>query len=69
VQAYKWYLMASGQVLQTSQAVSRAMTTEQLLRAEPMAADWPSKAQKTPAASIGEVTDRPKRMGIAAAFD
>jgi hypothetical protein len=65
VQAYKWYLMASGQVFETSQAV----TTEQLLRAEPMAADWPSKAQKTPAASIGEVTDRPKRMGIAAAFD
>jgi two-component system nitrate/nitrite response regulator NarL len=69
VQAYKWYLIASGQVSQTSKAVSRAMTMEQLLRAEQMAADWLSKAQKMPAASIGEVTGRPKRMGIAAASD
>jgi len=61
--------MASGQVLQTSQAVSRAMTTEQLLRAEPVAAGWPSKAQKIPAALIGEVRDGSKRMRIAAASD
>ena len=69
VQAYKWYLIASGQVSQTSKAISRAMTMEQLLRAEQMAADWLSKAQKIPAASVGAVTGAPKRMGIAAASD
>jgi two-component system nitrate/nitrite response regulator NarL len=67
VQAYKWYLIASGQVLQTGKAVSRAMTMEQLLHAEQMAADWLSKRQKIPAASIGEVTARPKRMGMGSA--
>jgi TPR repeat protein len=40
VQSYKWYLIASDQVLQASKHVSRAMTMEQLLRAEHMAADW-----------------------------
>jgi hypothetical protein len=59
VQAYKWYLIASGQVL-TSKAVNRAKTMEQLLHAEQMATDWPGNVRKIPAASIGEVTDPPK---------
>jgi hypothetical protein len=60
VQAYKWYLIASGQVLQTSKAVNRAKTMEQLLHAEQMATDWLGNARKIPTASIGEVTDPPK---------
>ena len=69
VQAYKWYLIVSGQVSQTSKAVSQAMTMEQLLHAEQMAADWLRRTQKIPAASIGEVTARPKRTGMSAASD
>lgn len=67
MQAYKWYLIASGQVLQTSKAVTQAMTMEQLLHAEQMAADWMRKTRKIPAASVGEVTDRLKRMGTGTA--
>src|SRR6202008_2999756 len=33
VQAYKWYLIATGQIQQTSKTLSRAMTMEQLLHA------------------------------------
>ena len=69
MQAYKWYLIASSQILQTSKAVSRAMTMEQLLHAEQMAADWQRQIQKMPAALIGEATHRPKRMGTSAASD
>jgi DNA-binding CsgD family transcriptional regulator len=58
VQAYKWYLIASGQILQISKAVSRAMTMEQLLHAEQMAADWKRRTQKNPASSVEAVTDR-----------
>jgi TPR repeat protein len=64
MQAYKWYLIASGQVLQTSKAISRAMTMEQLLHAEQMAAEWLRKTRKIPAASTGEITDHPKRIGM-----
>lgn len=67
MQAYKWYLIASSQVLQTSKAVTEAMTMEQLLHAEQMAADWMRKTRKIPAASVGEVTDRLKRMGTGTA--
>jgi DNA-binding NarL/FixJ family response regulator len=63
VQAYKWYLIASGQILQASKTVSMAMTMEQLLHAEQMAADWLRKIQKIPASSVAEVTDRSRRTG------
>ena len=69
VQAYKWYLIASGQILQTSKVVGRALTMDQLLHAEQMAADWLRQIQKIPAASIGEATHRPKRIGTCAASD
>ena len=69
IQAYKWYLIASSQILHTSKAVSRAMTMEQLLHAEQMAADWLKQTQKIPVASIGEATRRPKRIGTSAASD
>jgi DNA-binding NarL/FixJ family response regulator len=63
VQAYKWYLIANGQVLQASKEVSRAMTMEQLLHAEQMAADWLKKKRRIPAVSIADATDRPKKTG------
>jgi DNA-binding NarL/FixJ family response regulator len=57
-QAYKWYLIASGQILQTSKTVCREMTMEQLLHAEQMAAEWSRRRQKNPASSVEAVTDR-----------
>ena len=39
-QAYKWYLIASQQVSRTTKSVGSAMTIEQRLEAERMAAEW-----------------------------
>jgi len=64
VQAYQWYLIASGQILQTSRTVGRAMTMEQLVHAEQLAAEWLSKTQKIPGSSIKDITDRPRRIGV-----
>lgn len=61
IQAYKWYLIASGQILQTCKTVSRALTMEQLLRAEQMATDWMRERQKIPASSVVEVTHVPRK--------
>jgi len=52
VQAYKWYLIASSQILQTTKTVSRTMTMEQLIHAEQMATEWLKKNQKISPASI-----------------
>lgn len=46
VNAYKWYLIASQQISHSSKNLSKAMTMEQLLAAEQMAAEWISKTQK-----------------------
>ena len=69
VQAYKWYLIASDQILQMSKSVSRAMTMEQLLHAEQMAANWPKKAQRSPSSSVTETTNRPEDSGMGIASD
>lgn len=57
VQAYKWYLIASAEISQTIKALSRSMTTEQLLHAEQMASDWLKTTRKAPVSS--NVHDRP----------
>lgn len=46
VDAYKWYLIASGLLLHASKSVSLTMTMEQLLHAEQMASDWLKKMQR-----------------------
>jgi two-component system, NarL family, nitrate/nitrite response regulator NarL len=50
-QAYKWYLIASQQISRTSKSVGNAMTIEQRLEAEEMAAEWIKKADKALPAS------------------
>lgn len=46
IQAYKWFLIASRQISETTKQVSRTMTMEQLIHAEKMASDWLKRAQK-----------------------
>ena len=58
VLAYKWYLIASAQILQASKSLNTGMTAEQLLQAEKMAADWLRRAQKIPSTSISAVRER-----------
>jgi two-component system, NarL family, nitrate/nitrite response regulator NarL len=45
-QAYKWYLIVSHQVSEASKRVESAMTLEQKLEAEAMAAAWLKKADR-----------------------
>ncbi len=54
--AYKWYLIASHQISQMSKNVVKGMSTEQMLQAEKMAAEWPKKTWKMPAASVRAAT-------------
>jgi two-component system nitrate/nitrite response regulator NarL len=67
MQAYKWYLVVSQQLSQTSQSVAKTMTMEQLLQAEQMAAEWYKKTQKLPPSSIRNATDRPSKTGLGTA--
>lgn len=52
VQAYKWYLIGSQQISQTSKTISKAMTVGQKLAAEQMAAEWLKTTAKLSPASI-----------------
>jgi DNA-binding NarL/FixJ family response regulator len=65
VLAYKWYMIASGQVLQASKGLTKEMTSEQLLQAEKMAADWLRGNQKIPPSSTKIVSQQPSAMGAA----
>ena len=65
VQAYKWYLIACGQIQQTSKTVGRAMTVEQLIHAEQLAEEWLRKNQKIPPGSFEQ--DRTSSIGLNAA--
>jgi two-component system, NarL family, nitrate/nitrite response regulator NarL len=69
IQAYKWYLISSHQISQTSKRVAKAMTIEQRLEAEQMAAEWLKKAQKHPPASIRDQMVVPAAMGLRANSD
>jgi len=51
-QAYKWYLIASQQISRTSKSVGSAITVEQRLEAEEMAAAWFKKTDTLPPASV-----------------
>ncbi len=48
VLAYKWYLIASAQVLRISKTLRARMSTEQLLQADKMATEWLKENQRIP---------------------
>lgn len=67
--AYKWCLIASAQVSRASKSISKAMSMEQLLYAEKMAADWLRKTQKLAPAPVADISDRSMAVGLSAASD
>jgi len=69
VLAYKWYLVASAQLLQLNKGVGRSMTAEQVLQAEEMAAEWLRINQRIPPASMVQVAGRRVAAGLSAASD
>ena len=69
VLAYKWYLIASAQVLQASKRVTPGMTSEQMLQAEKMAADWLKRPLKIAPSSTAHTGDCPGTMRLGAASD
>jgi hypothetical protein len=48
VHAYLWFLIAGEQITQAKNHVNQSMTMEQLLEAEPRAAEWIRKMRKIP---------------------
>src|SRR5271156_6280776 len=69
VQAYKWYLIASQQISRTSKSVGKAMTMEQVLQAEQMAAEWLKKTNSPSPASIRDANERPAKPMLRAASE
>jgi two-component system, NarL family, nitrate/nitrite response regulator NarL len=67
--AYKWYLIASAQVLQASKRVTTGMTSEQMLQAEKMAADWLKRPLKISPSSTAHAGKRPSTRRLGGAFD
>jgi two-component system nitrate/nitrite response regulator NarL len=60
-QAYKWYLIASQEISRASKSVGCAMTIEQRVAAEEMAAAWLKKPGRPPAPSMREPLTLTKR--------
>ncbi len=56
--AYKWYSIVSQQISRTSKSVESAMTMEQRLEAEEMAAEWLEKGGQIPTNFDGRPTGR-----------
>jgi DNA-binding NarL/FixJ family response regulator len=52
IQAYKWYLIAGHQISRTSKSVGKALTPEQLLQAEQLAAEWLKKTHRPSRAPV-----------------
>jgi DNA-binding CsgD family transcriptional regulator len=52
--AYKWYSIVSQQISRTSKSVESALTMEQRLEAEEMAAEWLKKAAKSQPGLTGD---------------
>ena len=67
-QAYKWYLIASQQISRTSKSVGSAMTMEQRLEAEEMAATWLKKTDKLlPSSMRDQLIVTTSRKGVQSA--
>jgi DNA-binding NarL/FixJ family response regulator len=69
IQAYKWYLIASQQISRTCKRVGKALTMEQLLQAEQLAAEWLKKAQGLSATPIRDANERPAQAQLRAASE
>jgi two-component system, NarL family, nitrate/nitrite response regulator NarL len=69
IHAYKWYLISSHQISQISRRVGKAMTIEQKLEAEQMAAEWLKRTQKHPPTSIRDPLIVPTAMELRANSD
>ena len=69
VLAYKWYLIASAQVLQASKRVTMGMTSEQMLQAEKMAAYWLKRPLKVSPSSTAYADLGPNTITVGAASD
>ncbi len=69
VLAYKWYLIASAQLLQLNKSVGRSISAEQILHAEQMAAEWLRRNQRIPPSSMAHAAGRKAAAGLSAASD
>jgi len=66
-EAYKWYLIAGRQISRASKSIGSAMTAEQRLEAEELAASWVKKPDTPAMHSMREpVAVRPNRKSMAA---
>lgn len=63
-QAYKWYLIASQQIARASKSVGNAMTIEQRLEAEEMAAAWLKRPDRQSPPSMREQLTVTMRKGV-----
>jgi two-component system nitrate/nitrite response regulator NarL len=61
MQAYMWYLIASEKISQAGKNVSESLTTEDLLQAELLAADWLGKNQNALPPRMKNATSRLSR--------
>ena len=59
--AYMWYLIASEKISQAGKHVSQSLTTEELLRAEMMAADWLTRTTESQPPRMKNATSHPTR--------
>jgi len=66
-QAYKWYLIASQQISRASRNVGGAMTIDQRLEAEEMAAAWLKGPDRQSPPSMGEQLTLTTRKGVPSA--
>ncbi|MGC1300050.1 MAG: LuxR C-terminal-related transcriptional regulator [Alloacidobacterium sp.] len=69
VQAYKWYLIANHQISRTSKSIGKALTMEQLLQAEQMAAEWLKKTSRLSPASVRDAADHNSNAMLRAASE
>jgi|HubBroStandDraft_6_1064221.scaffolds.fasta_scaffold00087_6 two-component system nitrate/nitrite response regulator NarL len=66
MQAYMWYLIASEKISEAGKSVSTSLSTEELLQAELMAADWLGKAREIMPPRMKSATSRPPRSDASA---
>jgi two-component system nitrate/nitrite response regulator NarL len=69
IQAYKWYLIASHQISRTSKSVGKALTMEQLLQAEQLAAEWLKKTNRLSPVSVRDTDERTNNAVLRAASE
>jgi two-component system nitrate/nitrite response regulator NarL len=66
MQAYMWYLIASEKISEAGKNVSQSLSTEELLQAELMAADWLGKAEEITPPRMKSASSRPSRADSSA---